>query len=232
MTTMGPIAEPLAGSTPAPPAALTADEQTKYDEFLAQVRAWESLPVSSAKNAESTPLDDNERIWLTRECLLRYLRATKWNLAQSSTRLRSTAVWRRDPARLRQVRPTLLVPAAPEPEHQARAATGRAPGVHAGAHDRPAPTGPREPRAANRLPQHIIRRHTGHGHCEASSRHPAEPLPRAPWPRPAYAPALVHLAFPQGHQPLHRPRHEGEDQVQRAPHRPRPGGAADEGVWR
>lgn len=93
---MGPIAEPVAGCTPAPPAALTADQQTKYEEFLTEVRAWESLPVSSAKGAESTPLDDNERMWLTRECLLRYLRATKWNLAQSSTRLRSTAVWRRE----------------------------------------------------------------------------------------------------------------------------------------
>ncbi|KAL1594218.1 Phosphatidylinositol transfer protein (PITP) [Nothophoma quercina] len=96
MTTMGPIAEPAAGSTPAPPAALTADQQSKYDQFLTEVRAWESLPISSAKAAESTPLDDNERIWLTRECLLRYLRATKWNLAQASTRLRSTAVWRRE----------------------------------------------------------------------------------------------------------------------------------------
>lgn len=93
---MGPIAEPAAGCTPAPPAALTADQQTKYDQFLAEVRAWDSLPASSAKGAESTPLDDNERMWLTRECLLRYLRATKWNLAQSSTRLRATAVWRRE----------------------------------------------------------------------------------------------------------------------------------------
>lgn len=93
---MGPIPAPVAGSTPAPPAALTADQQTKYDAFLAEVRAWETLPASSAKGAESTPLDDNERMWLTRECLLRYLRATKWNPTQASTRLRSTAVWRRE----------------------------------------------------------------------------------------------------------------------------------------
>ncbi|KAF2995651.1 hypothetical protein E8E13_001103 [Curvularia kusanoi] len=96
MTTMGPIAAPAAGSTPAPPTPLTAEQQTKYDQFLSEVRGWESLPASSAKGAESTPLDDNERMWLTRECLLRYLRATKWNLAQASTRLRSTAVWRRE----------------------------------------------------------------------------------------------------------------------------------------
>jgi hypothetical protein len=96
MTTMGPIAEPAPGSTPAPPTTLTADQQTKYDQFLVEVRAWESLPESSAKGAGATPLDDNERMWLTRESLLRYLRATKWNLTQASTRLRATAVWRRE----------------------------------------------------------------------------------------------------------------------------------------
>jgi hypothetical protein len=96
MTTMGPIAEPAPNSTPAPPPALTADQQTKYDTFLAEVRGWETLPESSAKGAEARPLDDNERMWLTRECLLRYLRATKWNLTQASTRLRSTLLWRRE----------------------------------------------------------------------------------------------------------------------------------------
>ena len=71
---------------------LTADQQTNYDTFLAEVRAWETLPASSVKGAEVTPLDDNERMWLTRECLLRYLRATKWNTTQASTRLR--CIWR------------------------------------------------------------------------------------------------------------------------------------------
>ncbi|KAF1922865.1 CRAL/TRIO domain-containing protein [Didymella exigua CBS 183.55] len=96
MTTMGPIAEPAPSSTPAPPAALTAEQQTKYDELLGAVRAWESLPVTAAKGAELTPLDDGERMWLTRECLLRYLRATKWNPTQAATRLGATAVWRRE----------------------------------------------------------------------------------------------------------------------------------------
>lgn len=96
MTTMGPIAEPAPNSTPAPAPALTADQQSKYDTFLAQVRAWETLPASSAKDADATPLDDNERLWLTRECLLRYLRATKWNSTQATARLRSTLLWRRE----------------------------------------------------------------------------------------------------------------------------------------
>ena len=41
MTTMGPIAEPAPNSTPAPPPALTADQQTKYDTFLTDV--WKKM---------------------------------------------------------------------------------------------------------------------------------------------------------------------------------------------
>jgi hypothetical protein len=75
---------------------LTADQQTKYDQLLADVRTWESLPTTSATATETTPITDDERIWLTRECLLRYLRATKWNLTQAAQRLKSTLVWRRE----------------------------------------------------------------------------------------------------------------------------------------
>lgn len=35
-------------------------------------------------------------MWLTRECLLRYLRATKWNTADAATRLLGTLTWRRE----------------------------------------------------------------------------------------------------------------------------------------
>lgn len=87
MSTIGPFSEPAPGTKLAASPALTADQQTKYEQLLAEVRAWDS---------EATPLNDDERIWLTRECLLRYLRATKWNLAQASTRLRATLTWRRE----------------------------------------------------------------------------------------------------------------------------------------
>jgi hypothetical protein len=52
--------------------------------------------TTSAKGAEESPISDDERIWLTRECLLRYLRATKWNLPQATQRLRGTLIWRRE----------------------------------------------------------------------------------------------------------------------------------------
>ncbi|RMZ71287.1 CRAL TRIO domain [Pyrenophora seminiperda CCB06] len=96
MSAIGPFEEPAPGCKPAPAPALTADQQTKYDQVLADVQTWESLPSSSVKTAESTPITDDERMWLTRECLLRYLRATKWNVAQATQRLRSTLVWRRE----------------------------------------------------------------------------------------------------------------------------------------
>ncbi|KAI5289341.1 hypothetical protein KEM54_004035 [Ascosphaera aggregata] len=35
-------------------------------------------------------------MWLTRECLLRYLRATKWNVHDAIARLEKTLVWRRE----------------------------------------------------------------------------------------------------------------------------------------
>ncbi|KAF2126367.1 CRAL/TRIO domain-containing protein [Dothidotthia symphoricarpi CBS 119687] len=87
MSAIGPFPEPVPGSKPAASPALTADQQAKYEQLLTEVRTWDS---------ESTPLNDDERIWLTRECLLRYLRATKWNSTQASTRLRSTLTWRRE----------------------------------------------------------------------------------------------------------------------------------------
>ncbi|KAF1957909.1 CRAL/TRIO domain-containing protein [Byssothecium circinans] len=96
MSAIGPFPHPAEGSKPAVPPPLTADQQSKYDELLTTVKSWTDLPKSSAKGAEQAPLTDSERMWLTRECLLRYLRATKWNLAQASKRLQGTLIWRRE----------------------------------------------------------------------------------------------------------------------------------------
>lgn len=35
-------------------------------------------------------------MFLTRECLLRYLRATKWNVSEAISRIRATLAWRRE----------------------------------------------------------------------------------------------------------------------------------------
>ncbi|KAL0943613.1 cral trio domain-containing protein [Colletotrichum truncatum] len=80
-------------STPALP-ALTSEQQEKYDGLLSQVRSWTEVKCSAAD--KSGPLTDSERQWLTRECLLRYLRATKWVPKDAEKRLLETLVWRRE----------------------------------------------------------------------------------------------------------------------------------------
>ncbi len=66
---------PTADSHPEELAALTEDQQKKYDWLLDQVKAIAEVPSTKGK---AGPLGDLEKEWLTR-CLLRYLRATKWN---------------------------------------------------------------------------------------------------------------------------------------------------------
>ncbi|KIW86310.1 hypothetical protein Z517_01706 [Fonsecaea pedrosoi CBS 271.37] len=91
-----PLAEPLETSKPAPRPELEIEHENKYASLLKIVSAWTEIPETSAKGSNTTPLTDSERMFLTRECLLRYLRATSWNVAQAETRLKSTLIWRRE----------------------------------------------------------------------------------------------------------------------------------------
>lgn len=81
---------------PAAPATFQADQESKYEELLKYAQGIDSVPVSTEKGAESRPLDDEEKMWLTKECLLRYLRASKWNVADAKKRLDGTLIWRRE----------------------------------------------------------------------------------------------------------------------------------------
>ncbi|KAG9996552.1 CRAL/TRIO domain-containing protein, partial [Aureobasidium melanogenum] len=96
----GPIKTPLTVALPeckpTPPAALTADQETKYASVLSTVSTWTTIPSSTLKDATNEPITDNERMWLTRECLLRYLRATKWDVPSALKRLQGTLSWRRE----------------------------------------------------------------------------------------------------------------------------------------
>lgn len=91
-----PFIEPLETSKPAPAPVLTPDQQAKYNSLLHTVSAWTEVPTTSAANSPKAPVTDDERMWLTRECLLRYLRATKWNAAEAPKRLLGTLTWRRE----------------------------------------------------------------------------------------------------------------------------------------
>lgn len=90
-----PLPAPAPGSTAPEKPALTADQQSKYDWLLKQARGWTEVQVHAAKD-KNGPLTDNEKMWLTRECLLRYLRATKWHEKESEKRLLETLAWRRE----------------------------------------------------------------------------------------------------------------------------------------
>lgn len=91
-----PFAKPLDTAKPEKPAELTPEQQSKYEAVLKTVSSWTTVPTKSEKNAPTAPITDDERMWLTRECLLRYLRATKWNVVQAEERIQGTLTWRRE----------------------------------------------------------------------------------------------------------------------------------------
>ncbi|RMD39879.1 hypothetical protein DV735_g5268, partial [Chaetothyriales sp. CBS 134920] len=94
--TKKPLVAPLPTSTPKPAAQLSADQEAKYKSVLATVLEWTEVPDKLAKGSTSSAITDEERMFLTRECLLRYLRADKWNVEHATTRLRNTLAWRRE----------------------------------------------------------------------------------------------------------------------------------------
>ena len=91
-----PFDAPLETSKPGVRPPLTADQDLKYESLLANVLKWTEIPTSSTKGAAKAPLTDSERMFLTRECLLRYLRASSWNLTTAEKRIENTLVWRRE----------------------------------------------------------------------------------------------------------------------------------------
>jgi CRAL/TRIO, N-terminal domain len=92
-----PFAEPVPSATIPTPPQLTADEQTKYDTVLEYLKSLPEFPTSSSKKSKKTaPLSDVEQYFLSRECILRYLRATKWVVADAKKRLEGTIIWRRE----------------------------------------------------------------------------------------------------------------------------------------
>jgi hypothetical protein len=88
-----PIANPAPSSKTHLPAPLTEDQQAKYDWLLEQVKAITVIPSTKGKEG---PLTDEEKQWLTKECLLRYLRAAKWHEKEAEKRLIKTLTWRRE----------------------------------------------------------------------------------------------------------------------------------------
>jgi hypothetical protein len=91
-----PFTAALPISQPGECAPLTADQEAKYAYLLSTVSTWTTVPTTFAKNAPMDAIAEKERMWLTRECLLRYLRAVKWNTVEAEKRLLGTLTWRRE----------------------------------------------------------------------------------------------------------------------------------------
>ena len=91
-----PLARPLDTSKPNLRAPPTDDQLKKYESLLESVSKWTEVPETSAAGAKATPIQDYERMFLTRECLFRYLRATSWKVDLAETRLKNTLTWRRE----------------------------------------------------------------------------------------------------------------------------------------
>lgn len=92
-----PFEEPATTSTRPGRTELDADKEAKYVTVLEHMKSITSLATSSSKkNKETAPLSEVEQYFLTRECILRYLRATKWNVNEAKKRLEGTIIWRRE----------------------------------------------------------------------------------------------------------------------------------------
>ncbi|KAK4247038.1 CRAL-TRIO domain-containing protein [Corynascus novoguineensis] len=88
-----PLPDPTPESRPKERPVLTEEQQQKYEWLLQQAKGWTEIPSTKGK---AGPLTDSEKFWLTRECLLRYLRATKWHEKDAEKRLLETLAWRRE----------------------------------------------------------------------------------------------------------------------------------------
>ncbi|KAF8627046.1 hypothetical protein AX17_006386 [Amanita inopinata Kibby_2008] len=86
---------------PPPPAAF--DEDPRAELSIPESEKYQAVLEHFSKEEFTIPgvgddpqLSEEEIFWLSRECLLRYLRASKWKTATAIQRLEQTLKWRRD----------------------------------------------------------------------------------------------------------------------------------------
>ncbi|KAF2429778.1 CRAL/TRIO domain-containing protein [Tothia fuscella] len=91
-----PLPHPLPQRKPIPAKELTPEQEKKYAALLAQVEGWTDVATTTGWRASKEPLNDTDRLFLTRQCLLRYLRATNWDISSASKRLLATLTWQRE----------------------------------------------------------------------------------------------------------------------------------------
>lgn len=92
-----PFEKPMEAVKPPAEKEITADQDKLYQQVLAHFQN-EKLVIGTKEHDshEMTPLSDDEKAWVTRECILRYLRATKWVAKDAIDRITGTIAWRRE----------------------------------------------------------------------------------------------------------------------------------------
>lgn len=97
-----PFDEPSAQCKRPEEKELSKEERLKYYEVLKyflevkEINDYEFVKNAPDGKMTNSPVTELERSWLTRECLLRYLRATKWVVKDAISRIESTLSWRRE----------------------------------------------------------------------------------------------------------------------------------------
>ncbi|KAK6456282.1 CRAL-TRIO domain-containing protein [Scheffersomyces xylosifermentans] len=97
-----PFVEPSPKSHIPPEVELTNDQKEKYTTLLKYFSNPDLKVAISEDNhkhkdeSKYEPLSEPEKSWLTRECFLRYLRATKWDEHEAIVRIELTLAWRRE----------------------------------------------------------------------------------------------------------------------------------------
>ncbi|EGN98659.1 hypothetical protein SERLA73DRAFT_181226 [Serpula lacrymans var. lacrymans S7.3] len=93
---------------PKPLPELSANEAMMYEKVY-QHFVQDGYVVPELENGE---LLEEEKMWLSYECILRYLRATKWDVNEAIKRLEGTLKWRREYGLYDTVTPDLVEPEA------------------------------------------------------------------------------------------------------------------------
>ncbi|CDK28496.1 unnamed protein product [Kuraishia capsulata CBS 1993] len=92
-----PFSEPPARLSPPSEKPLTPEQFEKFQKILGHFQDPDLKISNTEKHGDQVgPLTYDEKAWLTRECFLRYLRATKWNTADCVTRIELSLSWRRE----------------------------------------------------------------------------------------------------------------------------------------
>jgi hypothetical protein len=92
-----PFEAPPSGIVPPKETALTKEQNEKYLKVLKHFQNPQlEIAIKEHNKSEKKPLIDDEKAWITRECILRYLRATKWVVQDAIDRIEGTISWRRE----------------------------------------------------------------------------------------------------------------------------------------